>query len=123
MELKMNEADAIGALGDIAENAATYVSMWISVTFAYMTAAYIVGRKMSPFQCWVISVLYFVTAFFVGSAALVHTQAWLRYNESQNTIYTNLWLPPYEGGVAIFLTGGTLVALYFMYNIRTSEDA
>ena len=119
----MNEADAIGALGDIADNAGTFVGMWISVTFAYLTAAYIIGSAMSRFQCLAITALYIVTAFFVGSAAFVHTQAWLRFNESQSTIYSALWLPPFDGGVAAFLVGGTLLPLYFMYNVRQSGNS
>jgi hypothetical protein len=116
----MNEADAIGALSDMPENTATYVAVWISLTFAYLTAAYITGHAMSRFQCWVVTVLYFVTAFFVGSAALVHTQAWVRFNESQSTVYSELWTPPFAEGVAIFLAAGTLISLCFMYNVRHS---
>ena len=119
----MNEAEAIGALSDIAENGATYTGLWLSVTFANMTAGYIVGKAMSRFQYWAVTSLYFLTAFFTGSASLAHVQAWVRFNNSQATVYRDLWLPPYDVGVGAFLAGGTLIALYFMYNVRNSEDS
>lgn len=119
----MNEAEIIGALSDIADSAGTFLGMWISLKFAYLTAAYIVGRAMSRFQCWVVTSLYFVTAFFIDSAAFVHTQAWIKINESQSLVYSHLWVAPYDLGAAIFLAVGTLVLLYFMYNVRYSESS
>ena len=44
------EAQAIEALADIAAVAATYISVFISLTFAYLTVAYLVGATLNRFQ-------------------------------------------------------------------------
>ena len=73
----MQELTPIEALTNIADVAATYGSLWISITFAYLTAAYFVGAKMTRFQCLTMSGLYLVTAVLFGSAsASVRKNAW-----------------------------------------------
>ena len=58
----MSESDAIEALSEISLNATTYVSIFISVTFAYLTVAYLVGKQLTRFQCLAVSALYFLIA-------------------------------------------------------------
>ena len=66
----MTEADAIGALTNIGEVAATYTGMWLSVTFGYLTVAYFLGKSLSRFQCLAISTLYVVFAIIFAAVAV-----------------------------------------------------
>ena len=43
----MSEAEAIEALSDVAANAGTFFTIFLSVTFAYLTVAYVVGAALS----------------------------------------------------------------------------
>lgn len=121
----MTEAEAIGALVDIDELAATYGSLWLSVTFGYLTVAYFLGKALSRFQCLMISVLYIVSALNYVGSVVGQTQAWELLVERERTIYDGVWLATgfsgWADGGALFYLAGTIIALYFMYNVRNSE--
>ena len=118
----MTEAETIASLNDIAVVAGSFVSMWVSFTFAYLTVAYFLGKVLSRFQCLMISAIYGVTAAYFGCAAFVYVQAWHVVRLSRDTLYNNIWLMTFESawvwGVAVFLVAGTTVSLYFMYDVR-----
>ena len=121
----MTEAAASAVLVDLGEAAATCVSLWASFTFAYITVAYFVGKSLSRFQCVAISVLYSATALFFANAAVVYVYAWHLFKARERTVFDEVWLVDsptgWVGGAAFFLLAGTLVSLYFMYNVRQSH--
>ncbi|MFT4563540.1 MAG: hypothetical protein ACI9BW_003296 [Gammaproteobacteria bacterium] len=119
--------DALSALTDVANVTATYGSLWLSITFAYLTVAYLIGTKMSRFQYLAVSALYTASAAIFGGAALAHAHAFFLTLEIANTIYDQVWLFSGNSDLwftcsSFFLIGGTVVALYFMYNVRISES-
>ena len=57
----MNESDLISAYQAAEQIWQTYVSIFISVLFAYFVAAYLVGAKLSRSQAYIVTGLY---AFF-----------------------------------------------------------
>ena len=71
----MTEAEAMVALAELTDIATAQTSVWLSLTFTYLTVAYLAGKKLSRFQCLAIPALYTVTAGFFGSAMMLHSQA------------------------------------------------
>ena len=118
----MSETETIATLNDIADVIATYVGMWLSFTFAYLTVAYFVGKALSRFQCLTISSLYALASAWFCSAGIAYTQAWQSLRARENSLYDTIPLMTvragWEWGITIFLIGGTLISLYFMYNVR-----
>ena len=118
----MSEGEAIAALTDIGETAATFFSLWVSVTFAFLTVAYFVGRSLTRFQCLAISALYIASAATFGASAQGYAEAWVKMRCRVNTVFDDVAVfanVSFYGEAAIFiLMGGTLLSLYFMYDIR-----
>ena len=121
----MIEADAIAALTNIGEVAATYTGMWLSVTFGYLTVAYFLGKSLSRFQCLAISALYVVFAVIFASVTIGFVDSFWLLRAREKTIIDEAWifssLPGYLEGTAFVLLAATLVSLYFMYNVRQRE--
>ena len=116
----------IGALTDIADVAATYLGVWLSLTFAYLTVSYFVGRALSRHQCMMISFVYLLSASMFGVTTFVHVKAWVLLRAREQSVYDEISLvtfPWWIEAVVIFLVTGTLISLYFMYNVRHTEKA
>ena len=117
----MTEAEAIEALSDIAANAATYFSVFISLTFAYLTVAYLVGSVLSRFQLILITSIYLLSATMMGLTTTVWTRAWLHLYDREETIISGSWVAEFinwEVTLSILLTVVVLASVYFMYDIR-----
>ncbi|MGR8946697.1 MAG: hypothetical protein ACU84Q_01530 [Gammaproteobacteria bacterium] len=88
----MTESEVIEALSEISLNAATYMTVFILITFAYLTVAYLVGRSLTKFQCWVVAVLYALTSTMFGVAAVGFTETWQRLREREESIFDEIWI-------------------------------
>ena len=125
----MTEAEVLELIAIYIGNAMTAFSIFVSVTFAYMTVAYIAGSKMSIFQVWAASGLYL---FAAASAMLcaylqIHTWSTLR-SEFPGGISAMDSSALYNGSFwEIFLTTtqllGIAVSLCFMYNVRHASES
>ena len=71
----MNEADAVIVLAAIGDVAGTFGAIFFSVTFAYVSVAYLVGRTLTRFQCAADQdgSIEFVLKFFIY---YLHERAW-----------------------------------------------
>ena len=118
----MTEVEAIATLNDISEVIGMFMSMWVSFTFAYLTVAYFLGSSLTRFQCLAISILYLVTASYAGAAVVAHVQAWHSVRTKSENLYNDIALMTsqngWEYGFTFFLVLGSLVSLYFMYDVR-----
>ena len=119
----MSEAEALEVLSDFANNTATYFTMFVSFTFAYLTVAYFVGRSLSRFQCLAISGLYTISAAVSGVTTVGWAQAWMILREREKTMVDQVplfndigWI----GSVSFLLITIAVVSLYFMYDVRKS---
>ena len=117
----MTEAEAIELIIMHADIAVNSFSVYLTITFAYLTVAYLVGRSLSTFQAIAISSLYLVGA---GSAVInivIHIQAWGKIKMLHTSIFNEfaLWNPVFWiTFMPILMVGGILTGLYFMWNIR-----
>jgi hypothetical protein len=123
----MTEAEAVASLNGMAEVTASLLGVWVSITFAYLTASYFLGKQLSTFQSFAVSGLYVVTSFVFGGSAILYVHAWQLTRIREGTVFNELALasslPAYVGGTILVVTGGILISLYFMYNVRHSEKA
>ena len=94
----------------------------MSVTFAYLTVAYLVGKSMSRFQCVAISALYLMSAAIFGTSAQGYGESWHRLNTRDATILREAIVFSDSGFypllIASFFVGGTALSIYFMYDVR-----
>jgi hypothetical protein len=117
----MSEAEALEVLSDFASNTATYFTMFISFTFAYLTVAYFIGQALSKFQCLAISGLYIISAAVSGITTVGWSQAWLVLRAREETMLNEVWLfndIGWIGTVTFLFVTISVVSLYFMYDIR-----
>ena len=121
----MTEAEALGALIELADLTATQVTLWLSSTFAYLTASHFVGKALSRFLCLVVSALYLFVSVIYGSAIVMHANAWVVLRETHETILDQVWIAKHvtgwEAGISMFLIGGTIGSLIFMYSVRRTK--
>jgi hypothetical protein len=123
----MTEVEATATLVAMGDTHATYISMWVTATFAYLTVAYLVGRDLSGFQSVAVSGLYIASASLFAIAAVGHAEAWVslagRVQTTYDTITASQIFPIWTLILSLFFLAGTLVSLYFMYNVRHTEKA
>ena len=123
----MTEAEAIEALTGITENCATYGALWLSATFAYLTAAHFLGAALSRFQCAVVSSLYAIYALQSGAVSVGQIDAFFKLRDRTPSVYDEIWIYnnilAYVPGAVIFYVGGVILSLYFMYNVRSKAKA
>ena len=122
----MTEVEATTALASVGDTMCSFTGLWVSVTFAYLTVAYFVGRDLSRFQNMAVSGLYGVSALLFSLGALVHAEAWLEIAVNSQTVYKTISTSPLYSFVmptfVLILGVGISVSFYFMYNVRHSAE-
>jgi len=118
----MSESEVLEIVNLYASNGMNSFSIWATFTFAYITAAFLAGSRLTKFQVITISSLYFVAAGAFALAAITHLQSireiFVRYPEFVPSAYWNI--PWTSLGYAITV-GGMAASLYFMYDVRKNE--
>ena len=117
----MSEQEAIEALSDIAANAATYFSVFISLTFAYLTVAYLVGAQLNRFQLTLITAIYVLSASMMAGTSVVWTGAWLELYHREVTVFSGNWiadLPYWIESLSVLQVAVVFASVYFMFDIR-----
>ncbi|MFT4563068.1 MAG: hypothetical protein ACI9BW_002821 [Gammaproteobacteria bacterium] len=125
----MTEAEVIGSVTDLAEIATIFVSLWLSVTFAYLTVAYFLSKALSRFQYLAVSALYGFTSIWFILCAWIYTEMAILIARREEEINIFDQLPadlvalPWPETLSALLLGGTLLSYYFMYNARQTGTA
>jgi hypothetical protein len=119
----MKEMDALNALSALGDVSGTHAAIFFSVTFAYVSVAYLVGSSLSRFQCLAVSTLYLLASSIFGASTIGYSDAWLLVKAQETTpldqvwIFNNFeWLPV----IIVVVVGVPLLSLYFMYDVRKS---
>ena len=106
------------------DNTQTAFSIYLTLTFAYLTAAYFAGAKLSRFQAFAISGLYSAGA----AIALMSCVNQLMYFSAVLEEYPDIAARSAVSGdfwiyyIAPLLAVGIVVSLYFMWDIRHPKD-
>ena len=120
----MSEAEVIESMAILGDGAVNVFTVFISVTFAYLTVAYFVGRSLTKFQLIAVSGLYLVTSTTMGATCVACVIAWEKLIHQYPSALNNI--PFFTIGIwhkvmAIIFIGGVIVSYYFMYNIRNTD--
>ena len=124
----MAEAELWELIAVHAANAMSAFNIYLTVTFAYLLAAYFVGAKLSKLQTGLISGLFIFSAGSGWLAMLIYLRRTVIFQDmlaSESEIYVRTFL---IGGkfwsvyMAILLALGMAVSLYFMYDIRRKRQ-
>ena len=118
----MTEAEAFELALMASDNAVTSFSVYITVTFGYLAAAYVAGAKLTTYQVIMVSCIYVVSAV----SALLNLLSDVQFYEAalraaptvapQNGLTSpDLWTTY----MSILLSIGIFASLYFMHTIRT----
>ncbi len=123
----MTEAEVFEVGAAWVANAITAFTIYISFTFAYLTAAYVIGKGLSRFQVAVINVLYTLSAasaifsmmnsIMMWESALLYTESAIEYQYFFNN--PKFWYSYMSAILAL----GILVCLYFMIDVRRQTES
>lgn len=115
----MTESEVLEIINLHAGNAIYSFSIYITLTFAYLTVAYFVGAKMSAFQVAVVSILYFFSGGGFALSGFTHTQSFVALvNQHPEFIHTSLWRLPWLALGIVMTVGGMLICFLFMRDVR-----
>jgi hypothetical protein len=116
--MNIAEANEVGAMW--IDNAFTAFSIYLTITFAYLTIAYLAGKDLSRFQVFSVSTLYIAGAFISLLSCIDNLNflnAVLQQSEAlqfATPLPTEFWI--YY--IAPLLIVGVFVSLYFMWDVR-----
>lgn len=117
----MTEAEALELISMYVDIAVSSFSIYLTITFAYLTVAFFVGKSLSTFQAVAISSLYLIGAGSAIANLVIQLQAWGKIKELYTTILDEFFFWEAEFWLAYMPTlmiGGVLIGLYFMWNVR-----
>lgn len=115
----MNEIDFVEALNLHASNAMNAFTIFITLTFSYLTVVYIVGTKLLKVQLVLLSLLYFFWAVAFVLVAITHLQSLeALVAEYPDFIRSRGWYVPWSYLGSTITLGGILISGYFVYNVR-----
>ena len=120
----MTEAETMELVAIYTAGAMTAYSIYITITFGYMTVAYFVGDKLSTFQVVAASGLYLVASITGVITAYIHVHTWstlkAEFTGGLSALDSSIWWNGEAWKVLIVasLLFGVLISLYFMYNVR-----
>ncbi len=121
----MNEAETIEALSNIADSATGFLSIFISITFAYLTVAYLAGAALSRLQLTIINSLYVLCAILTGGSTLIWWEAWVKLHSRTTSVLNEVWLTKniawLDGGY-LMLSSMMIASIYFMHDVRKHSD-
>jgi len=105
-----------------------YQAFYASLLTAYLAAAYLIGRKLTRFQVWAISILYVITMLSISGriAIAVYTGSSFRhemYDEFGEVFgaYPLTGLQPVWSNFALF-SAGIILSLFYMWNARRQQE-
>ena len=119
----MSEAEVLEIINFHVANAMNAFAIYLSLTFAFLTAIYIVGTKLKTKQVVLVVSLYLVWSTAFALVAIAHIQAMdSLVQENADYIRAQLFfLPWFEFGIMI-TAAGILICGYFVFDIRKGLD-
>ena len=120
----MNEAEALALISDYANISVTSFSVYLTITFAYLTVAYLAGTRMKLPQVFAISGLYVIAAGSAIICTIICIQAWGKIKRLHTTILDEFffWSDSFWISYLIpLMVMGVFIGIYFMWNIRRED--
>ena len=120
----MSEAEVLEIMALMSSNAMTSFTIYISFTFAFLTACYFVGTDLTRIQVGVLCFLYLLSAGAGAASMLTQIDALVAIQEEYSTLLSGRgwWnLEAWYLFTSMMLTFGILGSLYFLFDIRRKE--
>jgi hypothetical protein len=117
----MTEADILELWAVHGANAITAFTVYISFTFGFLATAYFVGSQLTPFQAFVASGLYIISAGAPGLTQIAYIQTMFAILESGPNLLQGFTLVNgtfWVWFMSIVQGAGILISLYFMWSVR-----
>ena len=122
----MSEAEAVELIAAYLDGLVVSISVYLSITFAFLVVSHTVGSRLSQFQATVVSVLYVVAALTIYGAMLIN-QLWIESVLESNPIVLrteslkfvmnmNFW----KSALVVLVFSGVFVSLYYAHDARRS---
>jgi hypothetical protein len=125
----MTDAEIIElALLSLAQ-ATTMLSIYLTLTFAFIMTSYVVGEKLSKIQARVICGLYLIGVIPTISGNYYHT---IRSGDFENMVTAsypiidpNAWgtYSVWAGFMVFIMASGAMASLYLLYSVRVTKRA
>jgi len=99
------------------------LTLFYSLVFGYVLAAYVVGRKLTTVQAVILSVLYLAAAIYNRLSGVIIVGGMIELNRQMDEMLGMVapkGLMSQEGQVviAVFVILSILASLYFMWSVR-----
>lgn len=120
----MSESEFIEAINMHASNGIGSFSIYITFTFAYLTASYLVGARLSRFQAFAVSSLYVLASVGFCLATITHTQSFGALVRAYPQFVNSFgWGLPWSALAGVIQVGGIIISLIFLFDIRAKSSA
>ncbi len=121
----MTEAELVEAWGLFLGNSQTAMALYLSILSGYLIIAYLIGRKLSRTQVIILSTMFLFASAFCTLVLTTWWQRALEFALEAQAINPERTVTNSQEGVrmvAVLFSLGILSSLYFMWNVRHSED-
>lgn len=121
----MTEAELVEAWGQFLGNSQTAMALYLSILSGYLIIAYLVGRKLSRTQVIILSTMFLFASAFCTMILTTWWQRALEFALEAQVINPERVVSNSQTavrGVAVLFSLGILSSLYFMWNIRHTEE-
>lgn len=116
----MSESEFLEVLNLHAANAITSFTVFISYLFGFITAAYIVGLKLTSVQAAIISILYVFSCSFWIVASLTHADSFAQLIVAHPSYAPSaLWMLPWPTMALTLGVSALAASLFFLYDVRS----
>ena len=116
----MSESEFLEIINLHASNAITSFTVLVTYLFSFITAAYIVGSKLSKAQVLIISILYIFSSLVWIISTLTHADSFATLVAAHPSYVPSLfWLLPWSFLAGSMGVSALAASLYFMYDVRS----
>ena len=113
----MTEAEVVEMLNTHANNAMTSFTIYLTLTFGFLTAIYVLGAKLSKLQAACVALLYTVWAVAFALTSISHLQAFESLvGNYPDFMRSPLFFMPWAAYAIFVSIGGLLICLGFTYS-------
>lgn len=120
----MTEHEYAELVATYSSNAGAFFALYLTIISGYLITAFVAGTRLSTVQAFILSFGFVVAAFVTtwgsmgaGLTQVYYTQRLLELNP-QSPQANREWVMLTLGSL---MCGGTLAALFFMWNVRKSH--
>ena len=120
----MTEFELESLLTEMGLAAVESFGMYVTVTVAYLVAAFVTGKKLTKTQIFIVNTLFIISAVIMTVATVGYITRGIPIADALEVIHPDRWYamqPPVRAAVITLESLGILASLKFMWDVRHSE--